>query len=78
MISHKALKRTLHDGTDLVALHLEDQRELLLIIPGDTADKRHRKVATAIAREVIAAEVVEGGIHQLADALIVEVTIDEL
>ena len=78
MISHKALKRTLHDGTNLVALHLEDQRELLLIIPGDTAYKRHWKVATAIAGKVIAAEVVEGGIHQLADTLIVEVTMDEL
>ena len=78
MICHKALKWALHDGTNLVALHLEDQRELLLIIPGDTAYKRHRKVATAIAGKVIAAEIVEGGIHQLADALIVEVTIDEL
>lgn len=78
MISHKALKWALHDGTNLVALHLEDQRELLLIIPGDTAYKRHWKVATAIAGKVIAAEVVEGGIHQLADALIIEVTMDEL
>ena len=78
MICHKALKWALHDGTDLVALHLENQRELLLIIPGDTAYKRHWKVATAIAGKVIAAEVVEGGIHQLADTLIVEVTIDEL
>ena len=49
MISHKALKWALHDGTNLVALHLEDQRELLLIIPGDTAYKRHRKVSTTIA-----------------------------
>ena len=78
MISHKALKWTLHDGTNLVALHLEDQRELLLIIPGDTAYKRHWKVATAIAGKVVAAEIVEGGIHQLADTLIVEVTMDEL
>ena len=78
MISHKALKWALHDGTNLVALHLEDQRELLLIIPGDTAHERHRKVATTIAGKVVAAEVVEGGIHQLADALIVEVTMDEL
>ena len=78
MICHKALKWALHDGTDLVALHLENQRELLLIIPGDTADKRHRKVATAIAGKVVAAEVVEGGIHQLAYALIVEVTMNEL
>lgn len=78
MISHKALKWALHDGTNLVALHLEDQRELLLIIPGDTAHKRHWKVATAIAGKVIAAEIVEGGIHQLADTLIVEVTMDEL
>ena len=78
MISHKTLKWALHDGTNLVALHLEDQRELLLIIPGDTAYKRHWKVATAIAGKVVAAEVVEGGIHQLADTLIVEVTMDEL
>lgn len=78
MISHKALKRALHDGANLILMHLENQRELLLIIPGDTADKRHRKVATTIAGKVVAAEVVEGGIHQLADALIVEVTMDEL
>ena len=78
MICHKALKGALHDGANLIPLHLEDKLELLLIIPGDTADKRHRKVATTIAGKVVAAEVVEGGIHQLADALIVEVTIDEL
>ena len=78
MICHKALKGALHDGANLILLHLENQRELLLIIPGDTADKRHRKVATTIAGKVVAAEVVEGGIHQLADTLIVEVTMDEL
>ena len=78
MISHKALKWALHDGTNLVALHLENQRELLLIIPGYAAHERHWKVATAIAGKVVAAEIVEGGIHQLADTLIVEVTMDEL
>ena len=78
MISHKTLKRTLHDGANLVALHLEYKRKLLLIIPSYAAYKRHRKVATAIAGKVVAAEIVEGGIHQLADTLIVEVTIDEL
>ena len=49
MISHKALKRALHDGANLILLHLEDKLELLLIIPGYAAHKRHRKVATTIA-----------------------------
>lgn len=78
MISHKALKRALHDGANLVVLHLEDKLELLLIIPGYAAHERHRKIATTIAREVIVAEIVKGGVDQLADALIVEVTMDEL
>jgi len=49
MISHKALKRALHDGAYLVVLHLEDKLELLLIIPSYAAHERHREVATTIA-----------------------------
>ena len=78
MICHKALKGALHDGANLIPLHLEDKLELLLIIPGYAAYERHRKVATAIAREVIVAEIVKGGVDQLAYALIVEVTMNEL
>lgn len=78
MISHKALKRALHDGANLVVLHLEDELELLLIIPGYAAYERHRKVATTIAGKVVTAEIVKGGVDQLAYALIVEVTMNEL
>ena len=78
MICHKALKGALHDGTNLILLHLEDKLELLLIIPGYAAHERHRKVATAIAGKVVAAEIVKGGVDQLAYALIVEVTMNEL
>ena len=49
MISHKTLKCALHDGANLIPLHLEDKLELLLIIPGYAAHERHRKIATTIA-----------------------------
>ena len=49
MICHKALKGALHDGANLIPLHLEDKLELLLIIPGYAAHERHRKIATTIA-----------------------------
>ncbi len=78
MISHKALKRALHDGANLIPLHLEDKLELLLIIPGYAAHERHRKIATTIACKVVAGKIVKGGVDQLADALVVEVTMDEL
>jgi len=78
MICHKALKGALHDGANLIPLHLDDELELLLIIPGNAAYKRHGEVATTIACKVVAGKIVEGGIDQLADALVVEMTMDEL
>ena len=78
MISHKALKRALHDGANLVVLHLEDELELLLIMPGYAAHERQWKVVTTIARHVVVDEIVEGIIYYLSDALLVEVAMDEL
>ena len=78
MIGDETLKRTLHDGAYLIALHLENERELLLIMPGDAAYKRHGQIFATIAREVVVDKIAKRIVDQLADALVVEMTMDEL
>ena len=78
MISNEPLQRTLHDGAYLIAQHLEDERELILVIPGDAAYKRYGQIFATIAREVEGGEIVEGVVDQLANTLVVEMAMDEL
>ena len=78
MIFNQALKWTLHDDAYLIAQHLENELELLLVIPGYAAHKRYGKVFTAITRQMVVGEIVKGAINQLANALVAEMTINEL
>ena len=57
---------------------LDYELQLLLIVIGYAAHKRQWQVATTIARDVIVDEIAEGVVDQLADALLVEVAMDEL